>query len=213
MKSRCFVACMILGLSLLTGCVSTANKIITKSELRTSTQMSQTIWLEPSKTTLYDTIFLQVRNTSDQDIQLKQSLANALTNLGYRIESEPNSAQVWLQINVLKVGRSNFYETRGAASSGFGGAIIGGVIANKITGGDSLFTIAGSALGAVSDSIWQDVMYAMITDVKITLPQDGKKSHQTRVVSSANQINLEFFQAQPALEQALVNSLAGILAK
>ncbi|MGB1296984.1 MAG: complement resistance protein TraT [Psychrobium sp.] len=213
MKSRCFVSCTILGLSLLTGCVNTANKIITKSELRTSTQMSQTIWLDPTQSNDYHTIFLQVGNTTDQVIQLKQSLASKLANLGYRIESEPNSAQVWLQINVLKVGRSNLDETRGAVSSGFGGAIIGGVIANKVTGGDNLLTIAGSALGAVSDSIWQDVIFAMITDVKITLPQDGHKTHHTRVVSSANQINLEFLHAKPALEQALVNSLAGILAK
>jgi hypothetical protein len=82
----------------------------------------------------------------------------------------------------------------------------------------------------VTHSIITDIRVPERTDVPVTqmpeskLPQgtgseiaqsgesaiNGKK-YQTRVVSTANRVNLKFEQALPALEQQLARSIAGIM--
>ncbi|EFE23910.1 hypothetical protein EDWATA_01015 [Edwardsiella tarda ATCC 23685] len=85
----------------------------------------------------------------------------------------------------------------------------------------------------------EDVNYTMVTDVQIAERTTAKVStdnvaalrqgtsgakiqtssvqggnqqrYQTRIVSSANQVNLKFNQAEPVLEAQLANSIAGIL--
>lgn len=100
--------------------------------------------------------------------------------------------------------------------------------------------LAGAALGFVGDALVKDVMYVMVTDLQIrerplegevvtqtqqanlaqgsstTTKQDIKggkvewKTYRTRIVSTANKMNLEFAEAQPVLESALARSMSGI---
>lgn len=100
--------------------------------------------------------------------------------------------------------------------------------------------LAGAALGFVGDALVKDVMYVMVTDLQIrerplegevvtqtqqanlaqgsstTTKQDIKggkvewKTYRTRIVSTANKMNLEFAEAQPVLESALSRSMSGI---
>ncbi len=100
--------------------------------------------------------------------------------------------------------------------------------------------LAGAALGLVGDALVDDVLYVMITDLQIReRPLDGEvitqtqqadlqqgsstrvqqdtrgakvewKTYRTRIVSTANQVNLEFEEAQPVLESALARSVSGI---
>lgn len=59
------------------GAMSTAVK---KRNLDVKTQMSETIWLEPSSE---KTVFLQIRNTSDQDMSgLQTQITNELSAKG-----------------------------------------------------------------------------------------------------------------------------------
>lgn len=99
--------------------------------------------------------------------------------------------------------------------------------------------VAGAVLGTVANAMVKDVYYSVITDIEIKekLPQ-GKKAHaasnhslaagtsggttvtynedvdykayQTRVMSSANKVNLAFEEAEPKLKQGLVTSVAGL---
>jgi outer membrane lipoprotein SlyB len=99
--------------------------------------------------------------------------------------------------------------------------------------------VAGAAASAVADSFVQDVTYSIITDVQISeragegvmvterMTQDlaqgssGRrilsttevhdwKRYQTRVMSSANQANLDFEDAAPELVAGLTRAIAGI---
>ncbi len=100
--------------------------------------------------------------------------------------------------------------------------------------------LAGAALGLVGDALVDDVLYVMITDLQIReRPLDGEiitqtqqadlqqgsstsvqqdtrgakvawKTYRTRIVSTANKVNLDFEEAKPVLESALARSVSGI---
>ncbi len=100
--------------------------------------------------------------------------------------------------------------------------------------------LAGAAIGFVGDALVKDIMFAMVTDLQIrerplkgevvtqtqnanlaqgsstTTKQDiqgGKvewKTYRTRIVSTANKVNLEFEEAKHVLESALARSVSGI---
>ncbi|EHF3929066.1 complement resistance protein TraT, partial [Salmonella enterica subsp. enterica serovar Newport] len=72
------------------GAMSTAIK---KRNLEVKTQMSETIWLEPSS---QKTVYLQIKNTSDKDMSgLQAKVTKAVQDKGYTITSSPDSAHYW----------------------------------------------------------------------------------------------------------------------
>lgn len=100
--------------------------------------------------------------------------------------------------------------------------------------------LIGSVVGVAADALVDDTYYTMVTDVQISERADqgiavhetnnsvlkqGRSSakfitssrqtdwerYQTRVISSANQVNLDFKDAIPTLENGLANAVAGIL--
>ena len=88
------VAAMTAACLLLSGCgaMSTA---IQKRNLDVKTQMSQTIWLEPSSN---KTVWVQVRNTSDKDMgDLYGLIGQDLQAKGYTLTSSPDAANYWVQ--------------------------------------------------------------------------------------------------------------------
>ena len=101
-------------------------------------------------------------------------------------------------------------------------------------------TIVGGLIGVVTDALVSDVVYVMITDLQISEKaklgvivnednnsslQQGetavisqsshetvdRKKYQTRITSTANQVNLSFEDAQQQLLEGLINSMSGIL--
>jgi len=123
----------------------------------------------------------------------------------------------------------------GGALSGGAAYAMGGN--NRTTTGVAL---AGAALGFIGDALVKDVVYVMVTDLQIrerplegevitqtqqaklaqgsstTTSQDIKggkvkwKTYRTRIVSTANKMNLDFAEARPVLEVALSKSISGI---
>lgn len=232
-----------------TGC-GAAHTAIKKRNLDVQTKMSETIFLEP---TVPDkkTIYIDVRNTSDKDIDVKTSIVNALQARGYTITNSPQKANFMLQANVLQVGKCDLREANGALSNGFGGGV-GSAVAGGAVGAASSYAfngtdrnamavgLAGAALGFIGDALVDDTYFSMITDVQIrerplvgeviTQTQAAKikqgsatnvnqdiqgakvdwKTYRTRVVSTANKVNLDFVEAQPVLQEALGKSLSGL---
>jgi hypothetical protein len=121
----------------------------------------------------------------------------------------------------------------GAAGAGLGRA------ASDQTEAMIAGAVAGAAASAVADAFVQDVTYSIITDVQVSeragegvvvterMSQDlaqgsgGRrilstaevhdwKRYQTRVMSSANQVNLDFEDAAPELVAGLTRAIAGI---
>lgn len=129
------------------------------------------------------------------------------------------------------------YKGYGADGIALGAAtayVAGGSDKMMVAGG-----IFGGIASVVADSLVKDVHFSVITDVQIKERLGGKekaqnytahfnrsgtgggaystysektpwKTYQTRILSSANKVNLEFQQAAPALQTALAQSIAGI---
>lgn len=173
MKNRnLFVAAIAAASLLLSGCgaMSTAIK---KRNLEVKTQMSQTIWLEPSS---QKTVYLQVRNTSDKDMSdLQTLLAQDLQAKGYTVTSSPDAAYYWIQANVLKADKMDLRESQGFLSGGYEGAAMGAALGSGITaynsnsGGAILGVgLAAGLAGMAADAMVEDVNYTMVTDLQIS---------------------------------------------
>ena len=133
---------MIVATMTLTGCgaMTTAVK---KRNLEVKTQMSETIWLEPSSE---KTVYIQVKNTSDKDMSnLHTLLANDLSAKGYKVTSSPDSAYYWVQANVLKADKMDLREAQGFLKTGYEGAAMGAALGAGITAYNS--NSSGAALG------------------------------------------------------------------
>lgn len=102
------------------------------------------------------------------------------------------------------------------------------------------YALAGAALGFVADAMVEDTVFVMVTDLQIReRPLDGEivtqtqeanlkqgsstntqqythggniqwKTYRTRIISTAEKMNLDFEEAQPVLEKALAKSISGI---
>lgn len=106
--------------------------------------------------------------------------------------------------------------------------------------GQAVATIVGGLIGVISDAMVSDIVFVMITDLQIsekakqgvTVTEQNKavlkqgesgsktqdsreivdrKKYQTRITSTANQVNLTFEEAEQQLLQGLIQSMSGIL--
>lgn len=119
MKLNKVMAVMVVSSALvLSGC-SAMGTAIKKRNLEVKTQMSETIWLEPSNN---KTVYLQIKNTSDKDMSgLQAKIASAVTSKGYQVVSNPDTAGYWIQANVLKADKMDLRESQGWLSRGYEG--------------------------------------------------------------------------------------------
>ncbi|MCT6593004.1 complement resistance protein TraT [Pantoea dispersa] len=167
-----FVAAIAAASLMLSGCgaMSTAIK---KRNLDVKTQMSQTVWLEPSS---QKTVYLQVRNTSDKDMSdLEPMLAQDLRAKGYTVTSNPDAAYYWIQANVLKAEKMDLRQAQGFLSSGYEGGVMGAALGSGITaynsssGGAILGVgLAAGLAGMAADALVEDINYTMVTDLQIS---------------------------------------------
>ena len=193
----------------------------------------------PSEQTVY-VQFKNTSDKTLNVAALEQEIDANLTNQGYRIVPY-NQAHYMLQINVLSVGKMSEAAAQKSLTNGYGGAafgaIAGGAIGQSWTGA-GVGALAGGAISLIADSLVKDTTYAMITDVQVaerskqavqqqtnanlqqgtsttTTQQVSGAGHwiyyRTRIVSTANQVNLDFKDALPPLQGQLVHSLSGIL--
>ena len=230
----------------LSGCAAT-QVAISKRDLDVQTKMSATIFLDPVKPE-QRTVYVQVRNTSDQQaMDLQPDIAAGVAGRGYAVVDDPDQAHYILQANVLYVGKSDPTANALSLHNGYGGAAGGALAAlgaGYAMGGGGRAMVAGGLLGGITDSVTgafvKDVYYTITTDIQIKerFAQPGAqaamatehdlqqgtsggtqvtytemsdwKTYQTRIVSVANKMNLEFHEAVPALRQGLSQSLAGL---
>ncbi|MDP2570372.1 complement resistance protein TraT [Photobacterium damselae subsp. piscicida] len=124
----------------------------------------------------------------------------------------------------------------GTALAGLAYGGLGGHSGSSLMGAG----LIGSVVGVAADALVDDTYYTMVTDVQIServgagvkvhetnqgilkqgtsgakfmtsSRQTDWERYQTRVISSANQVNLDFKDAIPTLENGLANAVAGIL--
>ncbi|UXY13554.1 complement resistance protein TraT (plasmid) [Kosakonia sp. ML.JS2a] len=209
-----------LSIFTLTGCgaMSTAVK---KRNFDVKTQMSETIWLEP---TSEKTVYIQVRNTSDKDMSgLQAQIASELTAKGYRVSASPDAAYFWVQANVLKADKMDLRQAQGFLSSGYEGAATAAALGAGITAYNSSSAgatlgvgLASGLVGLAADAMVEDVNYTMVTDLQIsertktTVTTDNvaalrQGSSGTKVQTSSEQGNRARYQTRVVSNANKVN--------
>ncbi|CDQ10539.1 TraT complement resistance protein [Acidithiobacillus ferrivorans] len=193
----------------------------------------------PSRQTVY-VQFKNTADQSLDVPALTQELDARMESQGYRVVPY-KQAHYLLQINVLSVGKMAPSAARNSLTGGYGGALAGAAAGGLIGGsylGAGVGGLVGGIGGLVADSLVKNVTYGMITDVQVgvrsrhavqqqtnaNLQQGTSTSttqntsqvghwmdYRTRIVSTANQVNLSFKTALPVLQGQLVHSLGGIL--
>ena len=172
--------------------------------------------------------------------ELTQELDARMESQGYRVVPY-SQAHYLLQINVLSIGKMSPSAAQQSLTGGYGGALAGaaagGLIGQSYVGA-GVGGLVGGIGGMVADSLVKNVTYAMITNVQVgvrsrhavqqstsanlqqgtstSTTQDVYKAghwvdYRTRIVSTANKVNLSFKTALPVLQEQLVHSLGGIL--
>lgn len=164
MKSLTLPLCLVL--LVVTGCAGHAT--LTRE---TQVKISTTIFLRPSKD---KTIFIEVRNASDNPKAILSDLPNKLKAKGYTVVDDPDKAHYVLQVTTVFAAKAKSGSTLDGLIAGGVGAGIGGAIgtAAVLGGGNSLGWIpGGAAIGAVggflASKVTEDTQYAIIGDVHI----------------------------------------------
>lgn len=160
------------AVAVLTGCAATQTAL-EHGSLQVSTKQSETIFLDPVSNA-QKTVYVSVKNTSDEEIDIAPQLKTALSSHGYKVINNPNSAHYLLQANVLKVGKMSVAASQSALGGGYGSAIAGavaGTAAGSLTASSTGMIaggLAGGVIGLAADSLVKAVNYTMITDVQIS---------------------------------------------
>lgn len=226
----------------LTGC-GALHTMVKKRNLDVQTKMSETIFLEPVAPAKR-VIFIDIRNTTDQELTVKDTIIEQIQTAGYKVTTNPDDANFMLQGNILQLGKSDLRESGGALQAGYGGAVVGAglAIAGGSSGGRGIVgaSLVGGLIGAAGDAMVDDTLYSMIVDLqirerpglgeKVVQSQDTHakqgtagnvkqsvsggqvnwKTYRTRIVSTANKVNLAFEEAKPPLIAGLVRVVSGV---
>ena len=233
------LAVLVISSLMLTGCAA-INTSLEKSDLDVQTKASESIFLEPVSLAKR-VIFVSVRNTSDKDLDLKPRIIQRLTDNDYQVTNDPDLAQFMLQANVLRVGKDNKENADSYIEAGFSGASFGNAVSSSGDSGKGI--VIGALVGVIADSFVNDTLFTMVTDLQVrerpreneiitqqqsesttqgsgtSISQNSNrnavdwKTYHTRIVSTANQVNLEFEEALPELENGLIRSIAGFFAE
>lgn len=156
----------------LTGCAATQTALEHR-KLEVSTKQSETLFLDPVSNA-DKSVYVSVKNTSDETIDITPQLKTALIHHGYRVEQTPGRAHYLLQANIRSIGKMSTAASQTALGGGYGSAIAGGVVgaaAGSFTNHASGMVVgglAGGVLGLAADSLIKDVNYTMITDIQIS---------------------------------------------
>lgn len=180
------------------GCAATMTAL-EKKDLSVQTRMSDTIFLEPVPQDR-KSVYLDIKNTSDQEIDLS-ALRSQIESRGYRIESNPDRALMWYQINVLYAGQCDEPALKRWIGAGYGGPLIGtgvGALAGygfgrspgRVVGGALGGMLIGGIAEAVAGTLVKDVTYTVITDFQLSIRSDKKvvQREQTSVKQGSGTI-------------------------
>ena len=238
---------LILLLLVWVGGCSAPHTMIKKRNLDVQTQMSETIFLEPVSPSKR-IVFIDIRNTSDKDLPIQQLIHDRIIANGFTITDDPEQANYMLQANILRIEKSDLRSASSMLDAGFGGAILGSTISQmgsytsrrEASREHAKGMLIGATVALITDALVDDVLYTMVTDLRVrerplnseTVTQTEKsrlnqgtsttqkqrvtsghanwKTYQSRIVSTANQVNLEFETARDALMDGLVRSIGGI---
>lgn len=224
----------LLMLSFFYGCAGSANML---TELKVDSRMSETIFLDPVDKKKR-TVFLQIRNTSGKSgFSIAPRVKNLIQNKGYTVVDDPDKANYWLQANILNIitDKKGAEKTLAKGFSDTANKMMNGT--NIDLSVDSLVRV-GTEI--VVTNMMNEVYFAVIADLQIseriknggnTLRSSGfstrqgkrgystdyvhevsnMKRYQTRILSEASRLNLQWKEASGVLSGNLANVISGLL--
>lgn len=203
--------------------------------------MSDTIFLDPvaaSKRTVFVQIR---NTSDKQELAITDAIISNIQGKGYKLLDDPDAAHFLLQVNILQAGKTDPAAAERALANGYGSVVLGATAGYAVGGSGTAATAGGLLFGAtelIANSLVKDVTYSLITDIQLSERSKGsvssssahslkqgnsgstqveysevhdRKKYQTRVVSTANKMNLKFEEALPELKKGLTNSISGLL--
>ncbi|TLD89268.1 complement resistance protein TraT [Helicobacter sp. MIT 05-5294] len=158
----------------LSGCVTT--------NLETKATMSQSIFIDPVAKSK-QTIFVALRNTSGQEIDLESKILRKLQSKGYTIVEDPEVATFILQANVLYCDTKK--ENNAVGAGVVGGAVGAGVggYNHHSTTGTVVGGLAGAAAGAILGKLTEDTIFQMQVDINVRQRIEGGTYNYNSTVS------------------------------
>lgn len=181
-------------------CVLAFSGCLTTS-LETKATMSQSIFIDPV-TKSKQTIFVAMRNTSGQNIDLESKILHKLKDKGYTIVEDPELANFILQANVLYCNIKQESNATGAGIiGGIAGAGIGGYNHHSATG-TVVGGLAGVAAGAILGKLTEDTILQMQVDINIRQRIEGGTVNEVGTAGGQSSV----YDGQRA---GLMNSLGG----
>lgn len=229
---------LLIVVTILAGCQA-AYTSIEKRDLRVEVKQEETIFTDPvvnSQKTIYLSVR---NTSGNPDLNMKSAIKAAIRNTDYRIVDDPAKAHFILQVNVLNAERMSDANYSRALVSGFGTGVVGGAIAGAATHNVGTGLGVGAAAGAVgflANTLVHDVYYVIVVDMEIrekakgvvavrgkqnlqqgmgggttqTYAEESRyKTYRTRIVASANKVNLKEAEALPAARDRVAQVIVG----
>jgi hypothetical protein len=179
---------LFLSVGLFSGCAS-VNTAIEKRNLDVQSKMSDTIFLQPTAKS-EKTIYIEIRNTSDRDIDVNKMTERYVANLtekGFTVTDDPDQANFMLQKSILSISKVTKEEAFSSLSAGYGGALAGGALGVYSGGnyrGAAGGALIGAAIGVATNALVKDIYINTITDVQIQ--QRAKKGQKVSTSTGAS---------------------------
>ena len=160
-----------LAVLLFTGCATT--------ELQTQAKMTRTIFLDPVAKS-QKTIFVSVKNTSGNGVNLTDDIVKGLKKKGYIVVNDPSQAKYILMANILFANNLRENNVGKGVVAGTTAGLIGGMAAGGSSGGTVQERVVGAVVGAVAGGLiahaGEDDIYRMVVDVDVREKTNQKVS-------------------------------------
>lgn len=167
-----------LGILLFSGCVTTS--------LQTKATMSQSVFMEPVNVA-QKIVFVAVKNTSGEQINLQQGIEVKLSQKGYKITQDPDEATFILQANILYCNLKQENNAKDAAILGGAAGTGVGIYNRSSATGGVVGGLAGAAVGGLLGKLTEDKIFQMQVDINVrqkrqeVLANSGQRIGQSSV--------------------------------
>ncbi|MBX7491161.1 complement resistance protein TraT [Helicobacter turcicus] len=148
----------IFSVLLFSGCVTTS--------LQTKVTMAQSVFIDPVNAT-QKIIYVAVRNTSGQNINLQSKIEQHLQQKGYQITQNPDNATFILQANILYCDVKQENNAQDAAILGAAAGAGVGIYNHSSATGGVVGGLAGAVVGGLAGKLTEDKIFQMQVDINI----------------------------------------------
>lgn len=221
-------------ISLTTISCETINTVVKRKSLEINTYMNKTIYLEPSNDR---TVYIQIKNTSNKNLnKLQGKIFSLLQEKGYKITFFPENAHYWIQANILRIEKTDTKTRKNLLHNCFEKNL--DISTNNVHFCKIEEPYYFNTIDDISSAFIEDTNFIIVTDIQIservkksgikvfsqsTFSQgtngkrvetsneiNNRRHYQTRILSYASQVNLDFYQIQEKITNQIAHSISEV---